>query len=96
MESHHLLRDFSPKYSHRLTAEALVRHREVQVSGGIGVCVFVLRNQFKASEMGALKMLFEGSFCKARAPQHSWSGTRDPKTVPLPSESCCSWFQHTS
>lgn len=52
MESHHLLSDFFPKYSHRLTAEALLRHREVQVSVGIGVCVFVLRNQFKASEMG--------------------------------------------
>lgn len=62
----------------------MVRHREVQVSVGIGACVFVLRNQFKASEMGALKVLFEGSFGEARAPQHNWSGTRDPKTVSPP------------
>lgn len=90
MESHHLLSDFSPKYWHSLTAEALVRHREVQVSVGIGVCVFVLRNQFKASEMAALKVLFEGSFGRLEHPSTAGVGPETRKQCPLPSESCCS------
>lgn len=80
MENHHLLSD-SPKYSHKLTAEALVRHREVQVLVGIGVCVranvvgwFVLRNQFEVSEMGALKMFFESSFVRLELPSRPGGG----------------------